>query len=289
MMRFLLCTLSLLALLQGHVLGQGRLEQIRQQTDSPDDKKSNGKSGDSTSTSTDDEDSLAAALFGPIFEGIITAPFKAHRSALGDDLEVPGYFPKMPYPKGYPGYMWIGRLPQHVENPELEMQMEKSRTVSFRASVEEGNDFSGMNRIGLRVTFETTSRFGIQSNWNFLNESLGGGRHDWTTIGDSYLTFRFAQNEQTQFYGGLGGRILTDPCSTRFGFGAIYGFDYFPVKPLVWSASIDAGWLGSAGVVHGRTSIGATIEHFELFAGYDFLRIGSVNIQGPMIGLKFWY
>src|SRR5581483_2174843 len=30
-------------------------------------------------------------------------------------------------------------------------------------------------------------------------------------------------------------------------------------------------------------------EHFEIFGGYDFLRIGSVNLDGLMLGLRLWF
>jgi hypothetical protein len=28
---------------------------------------------------------------------------------------------------------------------------------------------------------------------------------------------------------------------------------------------------------------------WEVFTGYDFLRIGSVNLQGPLLGLRLWF
>jgi hypothetical protein len=37
------------------------------------------------------------------------------------------------------------------------------------------------------------------------------------------------------------------------------------------------------------SSVGAIWNGWELFAGYDFLRIGTVNLQGPMVGLRFWF
>jgi hypothetical protein len=88
---------------------------------------------------------------------------------------------------------------------------------------------------------------------------------------------------------GLGFRVLTDPRTTDWGINFLYGLDFFPRKPFICSALFDAGNIGSAGVVHGRTTIGVNREHLELFGGYDFMRIGSVNIQGPVIGLRLWF
>src|SRR5262249_14468895 len=120
-------------------------------------------------------------------------------------------------------------------------------------------------------------------------ENLGGGRSDATTIGDMNLTYRFAQHEKIQFYAGIGARVLTDPCTTNWGANVLYGFDLFPRKPWIVSALVDGGNLGSAGVIHTRVTAGVAIRHFELIGGYDFMRIGSVNIQGPTAGLRLWF
>jgi hypothetical protein len=32
-----------------------------------------------------------------------------------------------------------------------------------------------------------------------------------------------------------------------------------------------------------------THKRWETFGGYDFLRIGTVNLQGPMVGLRLWF
>jgi hypothetical protein len=28
---------------------------------------------------------------------------------------------------------------------------------------------------------------------------------------------------------------------------------------------------------------------WEIYGGYDYLEIGSVNVQGPVIGLRWWF
>ena len=83
--------------------------------------------------------------------------------------------------------------------------------------------------------------------------------------------------------------MLSDRKQTDFGFNFSYGGDLFPRRPWVISTSIDAGNLGSAAVFHARGSVGAIWHGCEFFTGYDFLRVGSTNLQGPMAGVRFWF
>jgi hypothetical protein len=88
---------------------------------------------------------------------------------------------------------------------------------------------------------------------------------------------------------GLGVRVLADRSDPRAGFNFLYGADLFALNPLVLSTVLDLGNLDAAFVIHMRTTVGIVYRHGELLAGYDFLRIGSVNLQGPLIGLRFWF
>jgi hypothetical protein len=40
---------------------------------------------------------------------------------------------------------------------------------------------------------------------------------------------------------------------------------------------------------HTRATVGVNFQQIELFTGYDYRSIGSVHLDGPMIGLQFWY
>ena len=86
-----------------------------------------------------------------------------------------------------------------------------------------------------------------------------------------------------------GTRVLTAPRLTRWGFNFHYGADVFPCEPVVVSAAVDLGNVGDAFAVHGRATAGVTRKHWELFGGYDFLRVGSTDLQGPLAGLRVWF
>src|SRR5262249_7010122 len=154
---------------------------------------------------------------------------------------------------------------------------------------EDGNDFRGLNRLNGAFVLDTTTRFGLRTSWNWLDERRPCGCHDDMVLGDINLTYRFAQDERVQMYAGIGARILADPWRTNAGVTVLYGADFFPVRPVVVSPLVDGVNLGSAGVIHARGTVGYCFGRWEAFAGYDFLRIGSVNLQGPLAGLRLWF
>lgn len=55
------------------------------------------------------------------------------------------------------------------------------------------------------------------------------------------------------------------------------------------SADLDLGTLGAASVFRGRLTGGVVWNRCELFTGYDYLRIGAVDLQGPVLGLRAWF
>lgn len=265
--------------------GQSRLDEVRHDANGTDAKPAEHKSKESKSnSSSDDDDDLFG--FGQVFAEILFAPFKAPRAGLHDEWDSQALFPSYPYAERPRGYLFF---PDHDNGSGNADETINVRPWSLRLSAEEGNDFRRMNRVGIRASLDTSLRIGLQSNWNYLSESLDGGRRDSTWLGDNNVTFRFAQGEKAQFYTGAGVRVLTDPTATHAGFNLLYGADFFPRKPVTASALFDLGNVGSAFILHGRATIGATWRHLEGFAGYDFMRIGSVNVQGPLLGLRFWY
>ena len=198
----------------------------------------------------------------------------------------PMLFAPHPYACNYCGYQLHSVCLTPDEQQDSSEVPRKSWAV--RLSIENGNDFAGMNRVGGQLRIEHDSRWGIITNWNYFHENQAG-RTDETLIGDTNLIFRFAQCEIVSFYSGLGFRVLTDQKQSDFGFNFTYGSDWFLMQPFVASTSIDLGTLGGAGVFHTRASVGALYHGCEFFVGYDFLRIGGTNLQGPMAGMRFWF
>jgi len=218
-----------------------------------------------------------------------TSPFWLPSLLLDDSLSNPGYFPHRPFAGDDNGYMHIGKggfepvMPEYLSFGDPEFL----KPWAVRVSVENGNDFGGLNRLNGRVFFDTLWRVGLWTNWTYLHENVDG-RSDEALLGDTNRTFRIAQGEHVLVHAGAGFRMLNDHTGSRFGFNLLYSVDLF-VRPLVLSSQFDAGMLDSAWVLHGRATVGYVHRSWEVFTGYDFLRIGTVNIQGPLAGVRFWF
>ncbi len=275
---------------------QDRIQQIRddantpvasQPTDSSNGHKRKANDGIDPSCQSDDNSASGVLL---LFGAIVASPYAIPHWLLHDDWNERAEFLPYPYSRNYPGYLFRSSCwPDEQEDGVDFGHPPHIQPWSLRISAEDGNDFNGMNRVGLRLALDMTWRIGFQTNWNYLSDHFGPGLRDQTWLGDSALTVRFAQNEWINFYSGLGARLLTDPHTTDWGFNFVYGFDSFPKKPWIFSGLFDTGNVGSAWIIHGRGTIGASFKHFEVFTGYDFMRVGPVNVQGPLIGLRLWF
>jgi hypothetical protein len=276
----------------------GRLQHVRDDVrSSAPDSKSNPSANDCDSGSSSLDYSSGASSgerseadgFDAGFVGLaVLSPFIVPMAVLKDEYALPLDFAPHPYADTYRGYQLLPVVYAEMYY-DKDFKDVRRKEWAVRVLVENGNDFGGINRLNGQVKLENASRWGVITNWNCFHESLSNGQSDETLIGDTNLTYRFAQNEVASMYAGLGFRMMTDRHQTDFGINFTYGGDWFPVRPLVVSASFDAGTLGNAGVVHARGSFGAIFGGCEVFAGYDFLRIGGTNLQGPMAGVRWWF
>jgi hypothetical protein len=225
---------------------------------------------------------------GTLWALALTTPFTVPAFLLGDDWTRRHYLPNYPYPDKYGAYLLLS--PEDAKAIfETDSEGVCRRDFAGRLALEGGTDFSGIHRGGGQLRLDSAYRLGLTSSWNYFSERLSCGGHDELLIGDANFVVRFAQNEIAHLYSGIGARILCDHGHTDGGFNFTYGMDWFPVRPLVVSTCFDAGTLGHAGVVHGRATLGAVYRRWEIYGGYDFLRIDRVNLQGPLVGVRLWF
>lgn len=149
--------------------------------------------------------------------------------------------------------------------------------------------FDNLDRINGHLLISTASRFEFDTRFQHLAERLAYGGQDQLWNGDCNLTYRFAQCDFGQFRMGLGINWLNDPSQTDLGFNFTYGADIYPVKPWVFSAVLDAGTLGHAGLFRFRTTAGVVYRSVELYSGYEYTDIGSVHWNGLIGGLRLWF
>ncbi len=268
----------------------GKLDSLRKEVRRPQESKpgSDAPGPSSGSQDSEDSDSFAAATsnlsiwsFAYVLAYTAASPFFVPYSALDDDWDTEGYFPVHPY-AGTPAAMLLGRSFGAGPSP---------RVKTWRATValEGGRDQDGLNMGAGHALVEFSSRFGLQGTWRVLEEKRPGGVTDRVSIADVEASFRFAQGARVQFAAGAGGRILQDRDGTDGGFNFRYRFDVFPAKPWVLSCPIDLGRLGHAFVFEMRPTVGAAFRAIEVYAGYEYLSVGSVPVSGPVVGLRQWW
>ncbi|TWT58763.1 hypothetical protein KOR42_21490 [Thalassoglobus neptunius] len=261
----------------------GDLQQIEDSVEGKSSKhrpRDSGKSDNCAPSAAEcDSDSWTERLFvdilaPPLFYAV-TSPWWVPASLIEDDQLCEAAYPKYPYEAEGSGFLLI--------NPESPMV----KPFALQLTSEYASDFSGLERVGSRIQLDTSSRFGVDSEWNYWNETTPHG-NDTLWNGDFNVTYRFAQSETIQMYSGLGLNWLSGDQSDA-GVNFTYGIDMFPGEPFVIRGVIDAGTIGDADLYHAKASLGWIYKHFEISTGYDFLHIGDTNLQGITCGLTLWF
>nr|ART40239.1 K819 [uncultured bacterium] len=220
---------------------------------------------------------IFVSLVGPPVFYTLASPFLVPHALIEGDSPTDVDFPEFPYECSLPGYLIISS----PLTPEAD-------GWGARYELDYGTNFDDLQRMGGRLLWEHRSRFGLDAEFNdYIERTRRGNDSLWT--GDGNIIYRFAQGEKIEFYSGVGLNWLTDERRTDLGFNFTYGFTAYPARPWVLEASLDAGSLGRAGRFHIRGTAGFTWKTLEFFTGYDYQRIGSVDLHGPLAGVRLWF
>jgi len=287
MVRLLLIAALVLSLMGGSLLAQdAEVIQIPTGGASPPEAQVDGNQKQAFNTKGEEKDDRTV---GQLLVLGLFAPYLIPYEAFDNNCEEGALFTRYPYRNQYPGFLWTPQ--QSGDPPDAQPTPEPPGCASWstRAALEDGYDMDRINRLGLRLTVDSEYRFGLTSNWNWYHETFWCGCTYDFLVGDTNFTYRFAQNEKVAFYAGVGCRYFLDGKGGDAGVNVLYGCDIFPVRPVVVSLLVDGGNLGSSGVVHWRATVGATVHGVEMFGGYDCMRIGCVDLEGPMVGLRYWF
>lgn len=311
MVRFLTAILVFAFVVQPGFGQLGKLEQIRKETgnsipDPPRDPERKTSSDDSKDS--DDSDSIFGGLLGEFFGAAfgeafgdvlfysVFSPFvvpnhliEGRESEDGANMVLDRWFQRYPYDEK-PGWMFMERIRRReLEDPEV-IPPEYLRRNSFRMSFEAGSDFRNVDRLRGELWLETSEyRVGIHATADYFRERLDCGCYDDTVLGTVNFTVRFAQNERIQMHTGFGLIALVDDRITEAGFNWQYGLTVFPMQPFSGFLQVELGTLGKAFQLHTRAGLGIHWRWAEGMFGFDYRRIGSVEISGPFAGLRFWF
>ena len=216
-----------------------------------------------------------------------------------------GYFNSYPYKNHMDGYMIMvepEELPDIEESTQNKPKKSKklkykpfkkpqeASYFSFRFKLEYLYDLEGLHLPRIGLYFDSSSRLGVETEWiAFLEPLPEPQKTDWLIIGNINIMVRFAQNQQIQFFSGLGTRIMHDRFGNNFGFNFTYGFNLFPKEPLAILMKINMGNLGKAFFLQGNGTIGAMTDRFEFYAGWEIILIYPVVYTGPIAGVRIWF
>jgi hypothetical protein len=136
---------------------------------------------------------------------------------------------------------------------------------------------------------EGSNRWGLDLTGSLVREQTSTGPDDQIGIVAGDLTYRFAQGPRLQFRVGLGVNGLIDHGWSATGFDMLYAADWIPGSPWVVALAMRGGGLGSAGLFAPRATLGFTKRGWQLEAGYSGLKVGSVDLGGPVVGVRRWF
>ncbi|MCE5268449.1 MAG: hypothetical protein LLG00_11240 [Planctomycetaceae bacterium] len=279
---------------------QGRLETLRDDVRNSnvggsaaaprDDRSANEQDSQDTSSNTESSNSTSSGTgegwqpsFDQFFLGVgaaaglaVTSPFWAPYTALGDALSDSRYFSPFPYDGDQFAYMTL-------------ISRETTRPWAAQFATDYGTIFDNLDAVSGRLVLSTTSRFGVDASAHYFEERLPRNRHDNLWLGDANLVFCFARNEQMQWRTGLGVNWLDDRQQADIGFNFTYGFDWFPAKPWVISAELDWGNLGRSSLFHFRSTVGAIVNRFEVYTGYEYYDFDRFHTNSLIAGVRVWF
>jgi len=237
------------------------------------------------------DDDSATNFFAALTGQVLISPFTLPMAAAGDDHTLPASFSDYPYDRTEireVGHEWVSTEGFLVLGQPGSAALGSSWYAN--TAVELGHDFThDLERVRVQFLVETSSRFGLESGWDFWSEGLDTPQRDDLLLGDLNLTYRFAQCPWMNWRAGGGLRWLADDRETNFGWNLTYGADFFPGRPWIMSGVLDYGSLGHEEFFQARATAGWIRDRAEVYLGYDFTHVGSLGLHGPIVGLRVWY
>jgi hypothetical protein len=156
----------------------------------------------------------------------------------------------------------------------------------LHVGAEAGLDLEGPAFATFRARLETHYRVGLSTKLSGLRESLGPVTN-YSLLGNSLFTVRFAEGAFGQFRVGVGPRYWVGPeGNVSAGLDVYYGFVAQVGDRFNLSGEFDLGTLGSTIFGEVRGTIGYFLGPAELFLGWDQNWIGSVPLGGPVLGTR---
>jgi hypothetical protein len=191
-------------------------------------------------------------------------------------------FGNYPYEPG--NRFYVARLP--------ERRAAERDLLAGTAHVEGGYAGSGVWRVGGGLSLRLW-RVGLDSDLHWLVDP----RHrDALYLGSTNAMFAVVMQPSFVWRLGPGVNYMLDGRTpgqgTREYAAGVNGsttLDIFPAKPVVISGRFDYGRIWKAETMAVRGTVGWIVQRWELYAGYEYERVGDVPFGGPIVGVRAWF
>lgn len=127
--------------------------------------------------------------------------------------------------------------------------------------------------------------FTLRLDYRLLAEADGGTRN-YAGLGNAELLYRFAESGALRFFTGAGYVQWADVAGLSHGFGLIYGFEAFPIKPITFGSRVSIGMLGASYGFQWRSYIGVMLSRYEVQVAYDHVDVGGAQLGGLQLSLE---
>ncbi|MGH7144796.1 MAG: hypothetical protein ACREJ2_11815 [Planctomycetota bacterium] len=177
-----------------------------------------------------------------------------------------------------------------VDTDAARMAVLPHRDFSIQCGADDSQDFAErLNTMRTTLRIDWSSGWGLDGTWAYLHESRLDGTSDSLQVGEANLDYSVLHAPGAQLRLGGGLTYMEDGPNSATGLDCTASVDIFPFRPVVVSAVADVGSLGNATYYRLRGQVGVMVNRFEAYAGYDYVSIGGVPIQGPVLGLRVWF
>lgn len=154
---------------------------------------------------------------------------------------------------------------------------------------------AGFNRFAMGGRLWFTPFIQAETEWHRYFERLADGGRDTLTIGWMGFGGGGAVNDRLHLRLRLGEAFLHVGDSTASGPYIGVGIDGFPARPLVLSAQADFGVIRvdefspETELSSWRATGGAILWRMEFYLGWQGVRVETITMDGPVMGLRAWF
>ncbi len=201
--------------------------------------------------------------------------------------------PPRPYVADYGGWL-VWQEPSHYDDATSAESLHEdtattpTRWWAVRLGVDAARIEDDLGRGGVDIRGYLPLRFELVGRGEWYRERVDGDHVDLQLWGAD-LSWRALQFANGALRIGGGGRWLHDDYGNESGAVFIVGLDIYPIDPVVVAGSYAVGGLGSADLTEARAEVGAIVGPAEIAVGYELTRIGSVDLEGPYVALRWWF